>query len=122
MSMAALYAAKTGVNHSDRCCDTCISEHRNENATALNAKGLQAIAQMRVEGYDPGHGWKAACEEEHDPEIFAREILPKLEGMPLNVMIRATGLSRQYCSLIRREIKVPHPRHWRVIGDLRIGG
>jgi hypothetical protein len=29
-----------------------------------------------------------------------------------------TGLSRTYCGMIRRGVRVPHPRHWEALRDL----
>jgi hypothetical protein len=37
-----------------------------------------------------------------DPEVFRREILPLLQGVPLGTLVKAAGLSLRYCSLIRR--------------------
>jgi hypothetical protein len=47
-----------------------------------------------------------------DPDVFSREILPGLQGIPLRRLAERTGLSLPYCSQIRRGLKVPHPRHW----------
>ena len=66
--------------------------------------------------------WDAAHEEEHNPEEFIRDVLPKLQGVPLNVMMRATGLSRQYCSLIRRGARVSHLRHWEQLRAITMHG
>ncbi len=59
---------------------------------------------------------QAAWEAEHgdgaDPEAFQREFLPQLQAVTLGAMAKATGLSEQYCSLIRRGLYVPHARHW----------
>jgi hypothetical protein len=59
---------------------------------------------------------QAAWEVEHgtdaDPEVFRHEILPQLQEVSLGRMAKATGLSEQYCSLIRRGLYVPHQRHW----------
>lgn len=46
-----------------------------------------------------------------DAEVFTREILPLLEGVPLSKLKAATGLSVTMCARIRRGY-VPHPRHW----------
>lgn len=49
------------------------------------------------------------------PPILAVRIRKRsggLQGVPLSAMMRATGLSLRYCSLIRRGLAVPHPRHW----------
>ncbi len=115
-----------------RYCDDCLPERRTENLADLMTAGPQALAQLVAEGRDPTHGgeaahkrgqsnarrvreavaWNAANPERPDPEVFRREILPRLEGVPLSAIVRATGLSLRYCSLIRRGLYVPHARHW----------
>lgn len=61
-------------------------------------------------------------EEEHgagaDPAVFKQEILPRLQGVALSTMAKASGLSEQYCSLIRRVRYVPHQRHWNSLTEL----
>lgn len=60
-------------------------------------------------------------EETHtrpDPNIFTSGILPGLSDVSLGVMVKATGLSKPYCSKIRRGAFVPHPRHWTALGSL----
>lgn len=47
-----------------------------------------------------------------DPGRFKEEILPKLREIPVEQIMKGTGLSLRYCSLIRRGLCVPHPRHW----------
>lgn len=47
-----------------------------------------------------------------DRGLFAEEVLPMLLEVSLDAMAQATGLSKGYCSFIRRGIKTPHPRHW----------
>ncbi len=42
--------------------------------------------------------------------MFKREILPMLQDVSLGMMAKATGLSEQDCSLIRRGGYVPHGR------------
>jgi len=53
-----------------------------------------------------------------DPDTFAEEIQPRLETVSVAAMMRATGLSRPYCTMIRRGGYVPHPRHWGVLAGL----
>jgi hypothetical protein len=57
--------------------------------------------------------------EQPDPGVFAREILPGLQGIPLRRLAEATGLSIQHCGLIRRGLRVPHPRHWESLRVLK---
>jgi hypothetical protein len=33
-------------------------------------------------------------------------------------LLRATGLSRTYCGMIRRGVQIPHPRHWEALRAL----
>ena len=68
------------------------------------ATGTQRQREARQ--CDAAHGGEA------DPEVFQREILPKLQSVSVGAMAKATGLSEGYCSFIRRGIKVPHGRHW----------
>lgn len=93
------------------------------------------MAELRAAGKDPSRGGQAkvrrgqknqqhmreqaAWEAEHggeaQPQVFEREILPMLKDVSLAAMARATGLSEQYCSLIRRGKYVPHARHWTML-------
>jgi hypothetical protein len=98
----------------------------------VNSKALQA---RRLAGKDPAHGGRAArlrgrrnsaalranadWEREQagdaDPAIFTREIAPKLAAVSLAQMTDVTGLSRPYCAMIRRGVRVPHARHWETL-------
>jgi hypothetical protein len=44
---------------------------------------------------------------ELDPAIFEKEIRPKLKTISLLETMRATGLSRTYCGMIRRGVRIP---------------
>jgi CRISPR-associated endonuclease Cas1 len=119
-------------------CDACVPKVREEATRKLTVAGPRALARLRAEGKDPSHGGEAArkraeslrrrqqeaeeWERIHgdgfDPEVFRREILPKLAGVPLSRMVKATGLSKLYCSLIRRGVYVPHPRHWEALRNV----
>jgi len=121
-------------------CDACLAERREEQKTEISLIGTQTLARRRVEGRDTSHGgeagrkrsethiqrmqevrdWEETHGAEHDPEQFTREILPKLQGVPLRKIMDITGLSLRYCSLIRRGEKVPHPRHWAVLCGYQI--
>ncbi len=62
-----------------------------------------------------------AWEREHglaDPQVYKREILPKLATVPLRQLVAVTGLSTTTCSRIRRGLRVPHPRHWKALERL----
>jgi hypothetical protein len=53
-----------------------------------------------------------------DPAIFEKEIEPKLKTVSLLETMQATGLSRTYCGMIRRGVRIPHPRHWGALREL----
>ena len=100
--------------------------------------GPKALAELRAGGMDPAHGGEAGRKRgqrnaEHARAIeewkgepgngvgdsdFTRDILPRLQGVPLNALVQATGLSLRYCSLIRQGLKVPHPRHREALARL----
>jgi hypothetical protein len=46
-----------------------------------------------------------------DEEWFRLTVITVLQGMTLSRISETTGLSQQYCSLIKRGLKIPHPRH-----------
>ncbi len=77
------------------------------------ARGIASLARHRQ---DAGE-WERGSRRP-DPDEFTRKILPLLQGVPISRMVQATGLSLRYCSLIRRGLYVPHPRHWRALRDL----
>jgi hypothetical protein len=113
-------------------CDECLSAYQVDQAASFSDAGRAKLAELRAAGRDPSQTrearkqrgaknsqrmqeqkrWEAKYGSACDPEGFMRDILPGLQGVSLSVMARATGLSEQYCSQIRRGLKVPHIRHW----------
>jgi len=118
-------------------CDDCLGDRRHEVLATFSSSGPEALARMRRHGEDPmskpdvknrlaqanarrrreAAEWDAG-HERPDPEIFRREILPGLAGVPIGVLMRATGLSKRYAWLIRRGGYVPHPRWWPTLRKL----
>lgn len=115
-------------------CDGCLPTRRLETAADLGTAGHAALARLRAEGRDPMHRPEARekvgsanakrqrevseWDRTHarpDPEVFRREILPHLREVPLTKLVQVTGLSKQYCSHIRRGRFVPHARHWEAL-------
>lgn len=110
---------------------TPASHFSDQYALAFHGSGLAAIEQRKNDGRDPTHGadaWRRAnanvsrkteireSDERFgkltDVSAFQRDILPLIRDVPLSQLVRATGLSLRYCSLIRPGQMVPHPRHW----------
>lgn len=77
------------------------------------AKNSQRMKEQKI--------WEAEHGIDPDPEVFTRDILPRLQEVSLGSLAKATGLSQQYCSLIRRGLKVPHARHWAVLAQIEHG-
>jgi hypothetical protein len=129
-------------NHARKYCDVCAPERQVASVAVFAKAGPAKLAQLRAEGIDPtkteaarakqgqrnreSYRANAAWEQEHAREVttvdFAQDILPGLQDIPLSTIMRATGLSLRYCSLIRQGKKVPHQRHWAVltIGSSRV--
>ena len=102
------------------------------------AKAHAVLRERRLAGSDPAHGgrsgklrgkrnsakllanseWERNQTEEMHPAIFEKEIRPKLKTVSLLETMQATGLSRTYCGMIRRGVRVPHPRHWEALRAL----
>ncbi len=109
---------------------------------ALKEAGPAALARMRAEGLDPSKTpqalrrlgttqsrrrqdeleWNRSDPELPDRREFVESILPGLRDLPLGKLIEATGLSLRYCSLVKRGLTVPHPRHWEALGRLASHG
>src|SRR5439155_15558817 len=82
---------------------TQTAEARAKLSKAMSRRSLEVAA------------WDRAYGERPNPELFRREILPGLQGVPLARIVVRTGLSLRYASLIRRGERVPHPMHWKVL-------
>jgi len=98
------------------------------------------LLRLRAKGKDPAHGgeaarkrgaknaqhmkttvqWERVHQADADPNYFKQKVLPRLQGVPLLTIMRAIGLSLDYCSKIRRGLRVPHPRHWEALRSIRI--
>ncbi len=125
-------------------CDACLPGYQQAQATAFSDAGRVTLAELRAVGKDPSKGgqarrrrgekiskhmdeqsiWEAKHGLQVDRDVYRLEILPHLGGVPLRTLATVTGLSEQYCSLIRRGLKISHARHWqalRVINSHKAG-
>lgn len=123
-------------------CETCLPEVQATQIEEVTTRAHQKLQQLREAGTDPAHGGNAAkkrgransqhqqaiqewnTQNENAPKTrFAEQILPLLQEVPLSEMVAATGLSKGYCSFIKRGLKTPHQRHWTALQDLsRVSG
>lgn len=121
-------------------CDQCLPDRREEALRAaipgFKAAGPAKIAAMRATGHDPtttpeaqrrratlaSEKRKAALAWRDDGSLdgvdFRRDILPKLQRLPVRVVANAMGTSISHGSKVRSGLLVPHKRHWRTLGRL----
>jgi hypothetical protein len=119
-------------------CDERFPHRRAEVVANFVNAGPTALAKRRAEGTDPAHTedarrrqglraaenaranrtWRESNPSPYTVFSFDKEVAIGLRAIPLSRMMVATGLSLRYCSLIRRGLKVPHPRHWQSLSEL----
>lgn len=121
-------------------CDQCLSDRREETLAAatpkFNAAGSAKIAAMRAVGVDPtttpeaqrrraasaSQQRKAGVAWRDDGSLngvdFGRDILPKLERLPVRAIAEAMGASLSHGSKVRGGKLVPHKRHWNALAKL----
>lgn len=114
-----------------RYCGPCADRRVRDWLPELSERATAFLARARANGLDPAHGGAAGrkrasaitkrnaqnsewekSNDRPDPSVFTTEILPHLVGASIRELVEATGLSRPYCSMIRRGAYTPHPRHW----------
>jgi CRISPR-associated endonuclease Cas1 len=122
-------------------CDQCLPDQmeaqRRAMTPAFQAGGPAKIAAMRAAGHDPtttpeaqrrrastaSKQRKAAAAWRDDGSLdrvdFRRDILPKLQRLPVSVIAEAMRSSISHGSKVRCGRLVPHKRHWRTLVALR---
>jgi len=122
-------------------CDRCLPSAQDEHLEEMVSGAHERLRELRDEGVDPAHGGEAASRrgqsvsvnnrasnewnrnnDRLDPDAFTARILPLLQDIPLSAMVEATGLSKGYCSFIKRGVKIPHERHWEALSLLGKAG
>jgi hypothetical protein len=118
-------------------CDQCLPDRREEAQRTVipgfQAAGPAKIAAMRATGHDPtttreaqrrraataSKQRKAVAAWRDDGSLdridFRRDILPKLQNLPVRVIAEAMGASISHGSKVRSGLLVPHRRHWKVL-------
>jgi hypothetical protein len=90
------------------------SDNQGHGQRAFGSRrGKRSAANLRANA-----AWSRKHSDTFDPESFAKEIGPRLATASRAAMMRATGLSRPYYSMIRRGVRIPHPRHWEALRGL----
>ena len=63
--------------------------------------------------------WKAAHGDSRQrKEWFARDVVPLLANPPIAMIIKVTGFSPRYASLVRKGEYMPHPVHYSALAGL----
>jgi CRISPR-associated protein Cas1 len=107
-------------------CDPCRKTRRIEIGriiqTTVKEKReiLPETKQLRSQKNASSRMEQKKWDEEHGGEVFDRswflhEVTPKLVGVSLSEISRATGISTSAAAQIRSGKRVPHPRHWQAI-------
>ncbi len=130
-------ALRTGKTY----CPACAKLQQIESAARLQVAGPAALARLRAEGRDPSQrtavrrlrSEKAALRHKEamaatgriratamEREEFRTRILPRLRQVPLRALMYATGLSKPQCSMVKRGLRVLHPRHWEALRALEV--
>jgi CRISPR-associated endonuclease Cas1 len=121
-------------------CDACRPERRAELDDLMRTAASTVAEQHRQEtGLLPSHTKEAqarrqdtnrrrqlarlAWESDHggaspDAEWYSQQIAPRLAVLSLTEIAGALGVSTSSASKFRRGLRVPAPRHWRVLSEL----
>jgi hypothetical protein len=122
-------------------CEACLPDRREEvqrsTLKAFQARGPAKLAAMRAKGHDPtntpearrrksatasaqrraGVSWRD--DGSLDRVDFKRDILPKLQCLPVRAIAEAMGCSISHGSKVRNGHLVPHKRHWKALATPR---
>jgi hypothetical protein len=137
-STCALCSAPV-VKRRRRHCDGCIPAMKVAQANKAVVAARKVLAAQSAAGTDPrkdpevnrkrsaaiaeAHQRNRKWKREHENDLrdeawFRREVVPKLDDVPLSTIARVTGLCLAACSRYRTGARVPHPRHWEALRAL----
>jgi CRISPR-associated endonuclease Cas1 len=101
-------------NHRRIRCDDCIDADPSQSPEVRGRRGAAIAARKRaLREWDETHP-----DVDYDPELFRREILPRLATVKLAEITEAAGVSKSYASTIRSGKFTPHVSTWKALGDL----
>jgi hypothetical protein len=122
-------------------CDDCYPDRVASSRLASNAAfrwaGQERLKAMRAAGFDPGNDPEAqrrraaAASKQRqagatwrddgslDGVDFRRDILPRLQSLPVRAIAQAMGCSGSHGSKVRLGKLMPHKRHWRALMQLK---
>jgi CRISPR-associated endonuclease Cas1 len=97
-------------------CNACIAADPAQAPEIRGRRGAAIASRKRaLSEWD-----KANPDVVYDPELFRRDILPRLASVKLTEIAEAAGCSKAYASDIRRGKWTPHVSTWGVLAGLPI--
>jgi CRISPR-associated protein Cas1 len=101
-------------NHRHVRCETCIAADPAQTPEIRGRRGAAIAARKRaLAEWD-----KANPGVVYDPELFRRDILPRLGTVPLSEIVGAIRCSKATASDYRRGKRVPHVSTWTALAEL----
>jgi hypothetical protein len=101
-------------NPRDVRCDSCIATDPAQAAEVRGRRGAAIAARKRAlsewDRANPG--------AIYDPELFARDIPPRLATVKLSAIVDATGMSKAFASQVRAGKFTPHVSTWAALAEL----
>jgi CRISPR-associated endonuclease Cas1 len=95
-------------------CETCIAADPRQSPEIRGRRGAAIAARKRaLAEWSKVHG-----DDPYDPELFRREILPRLRTVRLSEIVEATGMSKAFASQVRAGKFTPHVSTWRALAGL----
>jgi len=121
-------------------CPDCLAEFKPEQDRANIAAGTAKLAELRAAGADPAHGndakrkraetrrenarrnreWDATTVPAMTEDEYRERVLPTLANVPSRVIMATMGVTQAYALDVRQGKRVPHPRHWQMLGKLHV--
>ena len=119
----------TLTNPKRACCDICLVEQPRRASARARELGAMRMAAGDPDGRSSAaarqkhrecsaqaaatrKAWRAAHPVTPNPQQFTNEIWPLIRELPVDELVRASGLSDKMCVQIRRGARTPHPMHW----------
>jgi len=87
----------------------CLPAQLDEAWSVFLKSARAAVVDFRAEDRDP---WERSNGPGPDPEAFRRDVLSVMRNVSAAKLAELTGLSRNYCMLVLRGERVPHPTWW----------
>ena len=95
-------------------CEACIAADPRQSGEVRGRRGAAIAARKRaLSEWDQANPGVV-----YDPELFRRDIWPRLRTVPLSEIVEAIGCSKASASDIRRGKRTPHVSSWAALAGL----